>query len=206
MTRHTLLPGLIFLAVSTFGQTQEISKPPSAPTRKSEMIDRKNKECVHRLRFNLTQRLQFYPFNRAMQIKAVSFDNKPDSNGVTVPNGRLPTNNDTIDYSQLDEIKILTRRQIESLTDILYNTGFKKQPMTESESCYNPRNAVLFIDSAGKTFAFIELCFQCGGHRESSAEVKTGDFCSDKYDLLKNYFAGLGIKIGISKGIGLIMH
>ena len=115
--------------------------------------------------------------------------------------------NNSVDYSQLDEVKTLNKTEVQNLTNIIYNTGYKGHIFTISESgCYNPRNAILFVDAIGKTFAFIEICFQCQGRRTSSAKVKVGEFCNQKYDLLKDFFKNAGIEIGITKGIGIEEH
>jgi hypothetical protein len=52
------------------------------------------------------------------------------------------------------------------------------------------------VDVSGKTFAYIELCFECMGHRVSSTRVNTGDFCEQKYELLENFFKDSGILFG----------
>jgi hypothetical protein len=204
MTRHILLSTLLFCSLITFGQKQKEPSPPKAMTKHMQAIEDKNHECVHTTKYSLQQRLTFYPFNHAAQIILVSFDNKPDSNGlIEIGSNKLPMIANTIDYSKLDEIKTITNQQIDTLTGILYNNGYRGRIMIISESCYNPRNAILFIDSIGRTFAFIELCFECGGHRESSDKVQTGEFCNEKYDLLKNFFKSSGIEIGTIRGVGL---
>lgn len=203
MTRHIFLTTLLFSSIITFGQKQKEPPPPKAMTKHRQAIEDKNHECVYKTKYSLEQRLTFYPFNRAAQIKLVSFDNKPDSNGlIEIGGNTLPMIADTVDYSKLDEIKTITNQQIDTLTDILYNNGYRGRIMIISGSCYDPRNAILFIDNAGRTFAFIELCFECGGHRESSDKVQTGEFCNKKYDMLKNFFKSSGIEIGTIRGVG----
>ncbi len=202
---------LIFLFFSTasFGQKQKEPRPPKMWSKHMEAKDYKNRECSHQTRYSPEQRLKFYPFTEAALVRVVSFDNKPDSAGyILIGSNSLPMLADTVDYTKLDEIKTLNYLQIDTLTDILYNTDYKRitnlrgRVGVVSQSCYNPRNAVLFVDSSGKTFAFIELCFECGGHRESSELIQAGEFCRGKYELLQNYFKSSGIEIGTIRGAG----
>ena len=87
-------------------------------------------------------------------------------------------------------------------TDIFYNYGFRGTTYTISEaSCYNPRNAILFLDSRGKAIEFIEICFECSRILESSEKVNVGDLCDQKMDMLKELFKNVGIEYGITKGL-----
>jgi hypothetical protein len=194
-----------FITSSTKGQSHRIPVPIKPPTEMQLQQEDKNHSCLHRNRYSEEQRLQFYPFNRSAGVKLVSFDNKPDANGtVVIGSNKLPMKNGAVDYFKLDEVKDLSKLQVDTLTDILYNTGYMGSIfILTSSGCYNPRNAILFVDKTGKTFAFLELCFECSGYRRSSEKVKTGDFCNEKYELLKNLFHKAGIEIGITKGIGL---
>lgn len=116
----------------------------------------------------------------------------------------LPRKNDTICYSLLDEIKTLSKSDIDSLTDILYNIGFKGPVHIMSlTTCFTPRNAILFIDSSGKTFDYVEICFQCSRHETSSEKIELGEFCDQKYALLKKFFISLGIGIGTLRGTNM---
>jgi hypothetical protein len=189
---------LLFLFVLTgygtlHAQLRVFPGPPKPLTAKQEAIEGKNRDCIHRDKLPLQQRLKQYPFNKAVKVQIVSFD-KPDS----IIEGTLPIKDKKVDYTQLKEIKTLDSKAIDTLTDVLYNYGYRGVVHVELESlCYNPRNAILFVDSIGNTFAFIELCFECQGSRTSSKNVKTGDFCSQKYDLLKAFFARKAMAFGI---------
>ncbi|TMI63529.1 MAG: hypothetical protein E6H07_12160 [Bacteroidetes bacterium] len=187
---------ILLVTVICFEFSNAQLKPfPGAPkplTEKQEELEEKNRSCVHRDKFSQQQRLKLYPFNKAAQVQIVSFD-KPD----TLIEGKLPMKNKKVDYSQLKEIKTLEKAEIDSLTDILYNNGYRGEFHMEMESlCYNPRNAILFADSTGKAFAFIELCFECQGYKTSSSAVKTGDFCDQKYKLIQTFFSKHGIEFG----------
>jgi hypothetical protein len=153
-------------------------------------MEEKNRNCSFRASYTAIQRLKFYPFNQAKEIKIVSFENL-DSGMVE---GTLPMSKGSVDLTKLKEAESLSHVQIDQLTNLLYNIGYGGPFSIISESgCYNPRNAILFLDSANKVFAFIELCFECEGHRISSSKVKAGEFCNEKYELLKTFFLSNGI-------------
>jgi len=163
-------------------------KPPGANTySKSELAqEKKNHNCIHKSRISFSKISKQYPYNLASQIQLVSFTDR-----------NLPMLGDSVDYSKLKEVKVLTLKQIDSLTNILYNVGFGGLILkTEEMSCYNPRNAILFLNASGKEFAFIELCFECEDFRASSENIKFGDKCDQKYSMLKKLFKNAGIVHG----------
>lgn len=63
--------------------------------------------------------------------------------------------------------------------------------------CFDPRNAILFYDKAGKPLAFIAICYQCRKASVSEEKIKIGDPCRDKMELLKQFFREAGIKYGV---------
>src|ERR1035437_7359729 len=145
MARLTILIFIAAFSITANGQMKRLP-PPKAPTKKSSAIEARNHKCIHINKYSTGQRLLFYPFSKAVQVKLVSFDLKPDSLGmIRLLNGgdSLPMKHGMVDYSKLVEIKVLTKSQIDSLTDILYNTFYKGPFSTISEPCcYNPRNAI----------------------------------------------------------------
>ena len=196
----------LFLLNSAAAQKRRLPLPPPEPPTQEQMRqENENHTCSNTNKYSQKERRQFYPFSEADTVKIVSFDNRPDANGIIEIGGnRLPMKNGKIDFTKLDETKQLNEAQIDTLTDILYNIGNRGEISVITESgCYNPRNAIVFVNKKGKSFAFLELCFECEGKRASSKKVKTGDFCNEKYDLLKAFFARAGIEIGITKGIGM---
>jgi hypothetical protein len=184
------------IQTNSYGQLTTIPGKPRQLTKKELEKDKRNKNCIFQKKYSNIQMLQFFPFNKAAKIKLVSFD-QPDS---VIMGGELPMKSGDVDYSRLKEIKTIDKSQIDTLTDILFNEGYGGPFYSFSESmCYNPRNAILFIDSKGKTFGFIEICFECSGYRLSSKKIKAGDFCNQKYDYLRNFFAANGIVFGVKK-------
>ncbi len=90
---------------------------------------------------------------------------------------------------------------MDSLTDILYNYGFGGPIRIQTESmCYDPHNAISFVDKQGKVFAYIEICFLCGKTRGSSEKISLGEMCDQKIDMLRRFFKTVGIEYGVTRG------
>ena len=175
-------------------QSKHNSGPPNLFNEKEKSLQVENANCVHTSNFPLYKRVHFYPFEKAMHVQLVSYKTR-DSGYLYA---KLPMKHHKVDYSRLKEVISLSKKQIESLTDILYNYGFKGDDhFITHMMCYDPRNAILFVDSTGKAFAFLEICFECHDYRVSSKSIKTGDFCEQKYDLLKAFFRKVGISYGV---------
>jgi hypothetical protein len=169
------------------GQLKSLGKP-RPMTRNEEIADSTNHHCIHQNKLSINERVNKFPFNIANEIRLVSFKSNYGDG--------LPMKNKKVDLSKLNESVILDKTRLDSLTDILYNTGYKGIFYTFSEGCYIPRNAILFIDTSGQVQAYIELCFQCGDYRLSSKKVNAGQFCTEKYNLLEVFFKTSGIKYG----------
>ena len=187
--------------VNVNAQSKSLPIPPGPPTDQLLDSDRVNHECEYLNKYSVEQRNLFYPFNVSNRIKLVSFAEKADKNGFAYSNGRLPLKRKKLIYSDLLEIKTLDESQVDSLTDILYNNVYRGDIFTLTQTGrYNPKNAIIFTNENGAMIAFIEICFECQGYRTSSKKVITGDFCNQKYELLKAFFQKTGIEFGITKG------
>src|SRR5258706_15963109 len=135
-----------------------------------------------------------FPFNKTTKIQLVSF--KPDYESMPMKNG-------SIDTTTFIETKTLKRKEEDRLINILYNYNFdpkvnKDSIVLETMVCYEPRNAVIFKNKQNEIISYFEICFQCLQHRKPS-DFRTGDFCQNKYSLLKTYFGQMGIKFGITE-------
>lgn len=150
--------------------------------------------CVHRNRYSATQRIKFYPFDIADTIKLVSFRyHRKD----------YPVKQDTLITDSLVEIKILTKTQIDSLTDILYNNLYKSQPnYGVITQCFAPRNSIVFFDRKGVK-EYILLCFHCDNYKESSDKVRWGSECTQKMEKLRRLFISVGVKFGTDRTVDL---
>ncbi|RKR11604.1 hypothetical protein C8C83_3344 [Flavobacterium sp. 90] len=165
-------------------------------------------------KFDLSKRINSYPFNKASQIKIISYNLNSDGmtrvssetydkeTGKTVTNLEynigieLPRNNlDSLSLENVTQIKILNLSQIEKLSDILYNTCSRLNINCSEiiRGCYLPRNAILFFDENGKVFEYLEICFECKT-KETFGKIENLDLSDYMYNDLEKYFNNLGIK------------
>ncbi|MBD1364056.1 hypothetical protein IDJ77_09570 [Mucilaginibacter sp. ZT4R22] len=179
----------------------------------------RNFQCLHTNRYSAKERRSFFPFANAGKIKLISFEytephdpiiygsegkiisgSQVDSDTVAVIAALAP-NRFAVNYRKIKEEKTLSGGGIDSLTDILYNVGYTPVKGTfyriEKEmSCYEPRNAILFLDSAGNITQYIKFCFQCWKYYYSSSKTKPVEYCEQKYDMLRTFFIKRGVKYG----------
>jgi hypothetical protein len=97
------------------------------------------------------------------------------------------------------EVKQLTQKQINNLTNIVYNTDYKVIDVfnaADGSGCFNPRNALIFYDKRGKIFDYMEICFECHDFYSKSGRFEIGTLCNQKYDLLRKFFIAVGVKRG----------
>ncbi len=202
MKNLTLL--FILIPCIVFGQRKKILPPPGPPPPESkEQIawDKKHDRCFNTFSYDAKQRRAFFPFNSATTVKLISF------NSDDIPYRPVAVNNFSIDSSKVKEGKLLSAAGIDSLTDIMYNVGFTpmkhKRPRIKGElevadpgsmCIFQPRHAILFIDSTGKVTQYISICFTCHQYYLSSRKIKYTVECENKYELLKSYFLSQGIK------------
>lgn len=148
-------------------------------------------DCYHcELNGNLSteERRAISHFKIAKKIKIVSFSRK-------VATSPPIDKNQILSKYLMDEIT-LTEDQIDKLTQILYNYNFTKEPGPRGithGSCYEPRHAILFLNSSDKVFGFFEFCFQCQNHQTVPARENIGEFCPGKYDLIQQFFQSVGV-------------
>ena len=178
--------------MACLGQKENIRKQPLKQDFQTDSA-----KCIFKEFLSPSERKSVYPFSKAKSVKIVSFDALPDSNGHIITGAnKLPMNANRVDVSKLNEIIQLNSLEIDSLTNILYNFRYNGKFLIERGSCFNPRHAIIFFDSANVDFAFIELCFECNVFQTSSNEVQAGDFCTEKYSMLESYFRNRGIRDG----------
>ncbi|MDJ1481979.1 hypothetical protein QNI16_15870 [Cytophagaceae bacterium YF14B1] len=185
-----------------------------------------NSHCQYTHRYSIKERRRFYPFNKVKRIEVISFENeeneiseeteqslpeieyipaKPDINNDSVieirtePIYKIKTDSLPVKVNRTRDSLILSDSQINKLTDILYNYSYHNGRVMQTISlCYTPRHKIVFYNVQNKAFAFIELCFECQ-NEEHSPKVQLGDFCSEKWDLLKNFFREIGITYGLAE-------
>ncbi len=182
----------------TMGQTKrQLKRFPYVDymTKKQERREDRNHNCILTNKYSVTELRKFYPFDIAHSVSIVSFENGSDStfNGLPIIDGE-------IDYSQIKETKVLDRERTDSLANIFYNVTYRGEIfILRGTGCYDPRNAVLFFDSNNHLLEFIEICFTCHMQELSSERISLGDLCSQKSDMIKDFFFKQGIKVGTTK-------
>lgn len=158
-----------------------------------------NTACMQCADLPLSKRMKLYPFNAATKIQMISWGERVDTTYGEFDSYQysFAKKNDTVCYSKCKEIITLNKKQIDQLSFLMYNIGMKDTKAGLSvNSCYNPRNAIIFLDKKGKILEYIELCFECQQVRFSK-NANLGLRCAQKLDLLKALFRKVGIKHGI---------
>jgi len=142
-------------------------------------------------KYSAQKRRRFYPFNRASSVQLAYFDYK-DAN----ENRTLPNNNGTVDLEKINVLVRLNPVELDTLTDILYNSGHRLYISSSSKmGCYYPRNAILFSDENGSIFEYIEICFDCHQFRKSRDKVHfdPDGFSNHSLGLLEQFFSKQGL-------------
>jgi hypothetical protein len=164
-----------------------------------------NDNCQRNTNYSPAQRKKQFPFNQAISIKVISFEEgllTLSDKGVldiVSPDPKIidPGSEDSSRVLIKDSLE-LTTLQIDRLTDILFNYGYIRHSGSSSTvECYSPRHAILFMDKEDKPFAFIEICFECRNTRVSDDNISLGVPCTDKLLLIRKLFKDAGVKYGI---------
>lgn len=105
------------------------------------------------------------------------------------------------------EILELDQQEIDSLSRWYFNYRPKRIPneiSIEPVGCYEPRNAILFLDESGKATSFIEVCFQCVSYGiaprdEAFNQLTQMSGCFEKIEILREMFRKKGITRGVNR-------
>lgn len=149
----------------------------------------KNKAaCRYRNKYSAKQRRQFYPYNITDTVKLVSFRYHKNN---------YPVQGNSLVIDSLIESKSLTDEDITKLTDIFFNSFYKTRPDYGSlKQCFFPRNAILFFNNQGMLKSYILICFHCSRYERSSDEIYMGDNCTEKMEMLRQFFISKGVEFG----------
>jgi len=224
-TKSTLIFCLLCFTCFAQKKKRDIIEPPLAPPSSADYdVLEKRMSCIHRNTYLPGERLKFFPFNQHKKVMLISFE-PPELRAEIIYTDTTKASINTpikeevyhallkkkqkLDLTRLKEKKILSALEVDKLTDILYNFGYtstksyKGLLIAESDGyrCYEPRNAIVFLDEKGLIAEYIEICFECHRRKESSEKMKTGEFCTEKYDLIRKYFYTVGIKYGTGKNV-----
>lgn len=132
--------------------------------------------------------LATYPFSKADKIEIVSYPMRKSA----YMNSRLIVDNKFIVEGIEDRIK-LKGPQIDTLFSILFDYKLKSDKYgMPTADCYSPRHSILFYKD-NKAFAFYEICFDCGGTRQTK-DINFGEFCTEKTCKLQKFFRSVGVK------------
>jgi hypothetical protein len=102
----------------------------------------------------------------------------------------------------LIEQRTLRDKELDRLSDVLYNYSYRRRTNIDIvKMCFFPRNAIVFLDKAGKVKEYILLCFHCSEHATSSQKVRWGDNCDGKMDMLAQLFQRAGVAFGTDKSV-----
>jgi hypothetical protein len=209
----------IFCLAAIAQQVKKAIQPPSAST--YDILE-KRMDCMFKHNYTSEKRKNFFPFNKTKKIVLISFEHQePRDDYIITDTSRNAkelaqvVNQDQDEpprsiiemqhvYSQITkERRTLSPSGIDKLTNILYNFGYKStksykglQIAETGYNCYNPRNAILFLDDHDLLIAYIEICFECHQRRVSSEKIKLGEFCNQKYDMLRKFFNASDITFG----------
>ena len=145
--------------------------------------------------------ISVFPFSKSSTIELVSYG-AFDEEAKGPPFG----NDGRVDESKFVEQKALTKNQVDSLVDILYNYTF--DPKLDSiiygiSECFWPRNAFIFRDKKHKIVARIGVCFECSRFEFYPQQFKPVDFCDGKVDMLMGFMQRAGIRFGLKRPAGI---
>ncbi|SCW41346.1 hypothetical protein [Mucilaginibacter sp. NFR10] len=171
--------------------------------------------CIYTKRFTVAQRLKKYPFSVAAKIIAISYvgggqpnqDIIIDSAGNSIRNPKqapdtipgIIIENHRLKYDNVKQSKILTNKEIENFTDIIYNYGYsgmKNYLIVGFTNCFEPRNSIVFLDKKGKVIDHLDICFHCQRSESESRKIDEGVPCTQKYQMLRDFFIDIGVSYG----------
>jgi hypothetical protein len=180
---------LIFTSLLLFlRRTADAQSAPPAVIHERKGVD---ENCVYKKKYSETQRLKFFPFNVADTVMLVSF---------RYHRNNYPIDQHGISYDSLIEKRVLNKAEIAQLTDILYNNVAKRHgSIATLNMCFDPRNAILFIDKTGRLRAYLLICFHCDRYEASSADVDLWDPCNQKVEMIHRFFVAAGIQFGTDR-------
>jgi hypothetical protein len=154
-----------------------------------------------------------YPFNTAAKIIAVAHwgGGEPNDDIVLGKPPRTRSNREKnfykglvikkkrLDHSTLFGSKTLNQAQINKLSNILFNynyAGMRNYTPAIPAGCFFPRNSIIFLDKNDKVIDHLDICFSCGVGESPSYKINVGVECTQKYDMLSNFFVSVGIPYG----------
>lgn len=172
------------------------------------------------------ERRATFPFSEAKKVVLVAFPSpnaifededddmlKKDSIDIVgwglnvLKTYKLPQREDK--YIAIEKIE-LNQNQIDSLSYILINYKLKNDKLPETytvfaSGCYEPRNAILFLDSNDTVISYFEICFECHEFSQLPMDktiinmntISNLPEAMKMLDLIREFMKSCGIKYGI---------
>jgi len=161
-------------------------------------------DCGFSNKYTAQQRLAMYPFSKAAKVLAVSYKCRGmDTDELNAlkkfPRRGLYINNGILDTTTLIETKKLNTEQTNELTRLIFNIKYKNKSEFDIEEfgkCFEPRNALIILNSDDKVIDYLEICFECKQNNSKSERFNIGIICNQKYELFSNYFKSIGVSYG----------
>jgi hypothetical protein len=174
----------------------------------------------------VAERRATFPFSEAKKVVFVAF---PSPNAVFEDEEDDMLKKDSIDivgwglnvvktfklperetkYIAIEMIE-LNQNQIDSLSHILINYKLKNDKLPETytvyaSGCYEPRNAILFLDTNNTVISYFEICFECHEFSQLPMDktiinmntISNLPEAKKMLDLIKDFMKTCGIKYGI---------
>jgi hypothetical protein len=185
-----------------------------------------NMKCGWYGKIPLQKRLNTFPFNNAKMVLLISF--YPIIGIVHVDEDGKEVIKDSIWKSKMEatslktfhlkgaefdyyanEVYELNSKEVNELSNLVLNFRINKKSsplIEETPGCYEPRNAILFLDVNENIISRFEICFACNGIYQLPNET-IKDFsllphigtCSEIFNHYKKIFRNGGIKYGIDE-------
>lgn len=184
---------LVVVLCSTIAFSQN---KPSDKSALAQNYEKAGSFCGNSERKSIDEILRMRPYDKIASIKLVSFKKLSDHSEHLM---QIPQTNGKVDMSKMFEQKILTPAQRNRLFDVLVNYNDNKT-VHEVLLCYEPRNAIIFLNDKDDVLGYIEFCFECWQLRGQFYNLEftepMGTFCKEKLDVIQGFFLNAGIKYG----------
>jgi hypothetical protein len=152
-------------------------------------VDKKY-DCATISHLTFPERMNKYPFNKSTRIQIISFT----SDTLT----RVPYKNKKLDWEQTKDSITLTKSQVDSLSNILFNVGCKADTVTFGINyAVGVDIAILFYNSQNQLADFVLICFECMNFSISTEKNRRelGKPCNQKIEIIKSFIKTTTLKL-----------
>lgn len=133
-------------------------------------------------------------FSRVAAVKVTSFKLSPTARSRMERS--IPKTNNVVNLNRMFEVKILESELRALLFKVLHYYHLDTMESSPA-SCYEPRNAIVFMDRQETVIGYVELCFGC--RRAQSEPNMLGieeTFFDEQWEAIRRIFMVAGIKYG----------